>query len=58
MHEVGRKIVYGNLQLQKGNSQKKVQQELARSLDEFKSLSDDNEFNEVFDYLYGNKSTA
>ena len=57
MHEVGRKIVYGNLQLQKGNSQKKVQQELARSLDEFKSLSDDNEFNEVFDYLYGNKST-
>lgn len=57
MNEVGRKIVYGNLQLQKGNSQKKVQKELARSLDEFKRLSDDNDFNEVFDYLYRNKST-
>lgn len=57
MNELGRKIIYGNLQLQKGNRQKKVQQELARSLDEFKRLSDDNDFNEVFDYLYSNKST-
>lgn len=57
MNEIGRKIVYGNLQLIKGNKQRRVQQELARNLDEFKRLSNEQDFNEVFDYLYNNKST-
>lgn len=57
MNNVGKKIVFGDLQIQRGNSQRKVQNELERNLTIFKTLPDDKAFDEVFDYLFRNKST-
>ena len=57
MNEVGRKIVFNNLQLQKGNGQRKIQKELAKNLELFKVLPNLKEFDETFNYLYKNKST-
>lgn len=57
MSGVEKKILYGALQLQKGNNKRKVQLELAKSLDELKNLLEDEDFDKAFDYLYRNKST-
>ena len=50
MNEVGRKIVFNNLQLQKGNGQRKIQKELAKNLELFKVLPNLKEFDETFNY--------
>lgn len=57
MNGVGKKIVFCDLQIQKGNKQKRIKDELGKNLAIFKALQDDDEFNEVYDYLFGNKST-
>lgn len=57
MHEVGKKIIFGDFQIQKGNKQRRIQNDLGKNLAIFKALPDDNEFDEVYDYLYANKST-
>lgn len=57
MNGVGKKILFGDLQIQRGNKQKRIQNELGRNLAIFKTLPGDDEFNEVYDYLFDNKST-
>ncbi|MBR1692601.1 MAG: hypothetical protein IJ711_07485, partial [Lachnospiraceae bacterium] len=57
MNEVGKKIVFGDIQLRKGNKQKRVRQELYKNLAVFKALPEDDEFDEVYDYLQNNKFT-
>lgn len=58
MNRIGQQIFLGDLQLQKGNQQKIVKKKLIKNLAILKSLPNDDEFNEVFDYINGKKSTA
>ena len=57
MHEVGKKIVFGDLQIQRGNKQKRIQNDLSKNLAIFKALPDDEDFNEVYDNIFNNKNT-
>lgn len=57
MNEVGKKIIFGDLQIRRGNRQKRVKIELGKNLAIFKTLLDDNEFYDTFDYIFKNKST-
>lgn len=58
MHSIGKKIVFGYWQIKKGNSKKSMKNELEKCLRLFKSLPDNNEFDEVFNYLFENKVTT
>lgn len=57
MNEIGRKIVFNNLQMKKGNKQKRIKQELSKNLTAFRILTDNDDFDKVYDCLLDNKST-
>lgn len=57
MHEIGKKILFGDLQIQKRNQQRRIHNELVKNLALFKAIPDDEDFEEIYNYLYDNKST-
>ncbi len=57
MSEIGRKIFFNNLQIRKGNKQKRIEQDLNKDLTAFRILSDNDDFDKVYDYLLKNKLT-
>ena len=57
MSEIGRKIFFNNLQIRKGNKQKRIEQDLNKDLTAFRILSDNGDFDKVYDYLLKNKLT-
>lgn len=57
MNKVGNKIIFNNLQIKRGNRQKSVRTDLVKNLTLFKTLQDDNEFNEIYNYLFNHNST-
>ena len=58
MNIIAQKIFNADLLLQKSNRQRKIINELDKNLKIFKSLPNDDDFNEVFDYINSKKSTA
>ena len=56
MHEIGKRISFGNLQMLRGNQQRRIQNELEKNLAIFKALPHDKDFNEVYDYVFSNKN--
>lgn len=56
MLQIGEKIIFENIQFQRGNNTRRIKQALENDLRRFKMLASDEEFDITYDYLYNNKS--
>lgn len=56
MNILEKNIIFGEIQRKKGNSSKKIRYELKKNLRNLKSITQDDDFNSAFDYIFKNKS--
>lgn len=57
MHEIGKKIIFEDIQIRRGNRQKHIKSKLEKNLAIFKTLPDDKDFDEIYDCIFNNKNT-